>query len=241
MAHWASRGFVVAAADHWGLYLSDFIACPGKPTGPAQDLSRDVDAEIAALTNKTGGFSFLGTSIDMSRIGISGHSQGGQAAGSMGNKPNVQVVMPLSQLGTAAVTKSASTQSSMFVCGKADSVVQYSSSSSGYTATTTAKKRLVGITAANHLDVTDLCKEKNDKGRYGIQVASDNGVCGVLLGALVTLAQCGTMPDPAKGPAITSYVTGAALEETLQCQDRSAAFSALKTKYPEVSDFLQSP
>jgi dienelactone hydrolase len=241
MSRWASRGFIVLAADHWGLYLSDFIACPGKPAGPVQDLNRDVDAMLAAMNAKSGDFSFLGSSIDLTRLAISGHSQGGQAAGSMGNKANVQVVLPFSQLGSAAVTKSAATKSAMFVCGKNDSVTQFSSSSAGYTASTTAKKRLVGITGADHLDVTDLCVEKNNQGKYAIQVALDNNVCGPLLAVLAGLAKCGTMPDSTKGPAITNYASAAALEETLHCQDRSAAFSSLKTKYPEVSDFLQSP
>jgi predicted dienelactone hydrolase len=241
MTHWASRGFVVVAADHWGLYLSDFIACPGAPKGPAQDLNRDVDAILAAMTSKAGGFSFLGTSLDATRLAISGHSQGGGAASSMGNKANVQVVLPLSELGTAGVVTSATTKSAMFVCGKADSVTQFSSTQAGYAATTLPKKRMVGITAADHLDVTDLCVEKNSQGKYAIQVAQDNAVCGPVLALLAGLAHCGTMPDPTKGPAITNYVTGAALEETLLCQDRTAAFATLKTKFPEVSDFEQSP
>jgi hypothetical protein len=242
MAHWASRGFVVVAADHWGLYLSDFIACPGKPTGPAQDLNRDVDALIAGMTAKSGGFAFLGSSIDMGRIGIGGHSQGGLAAGSMGNKTNVQVVLPFAQLGSAAVTMSANTKSALFVCGKNDSVTQFSASQTGYNNTRTAKKRLVGITAGNHMDVTDLCAEKNSMGKLAIQVASEAGVCNpVTLGLLAGLAQCGTMPDATKGPAIVNYASAAALEETLHCQDRAAAFSSLRSKFPQVSDFVQSP
>jgi hypothetical protein len=152
------------------------------------------------------------------------------------------VVLPVAQLGSTAVAKSASTKSAMFICGKNDSVTQFSSSVSGYNATTTPKKRLVGITAGNHLDVTDLCVEKNNQGKYAIQVALDNNVCNaVTLGILAGLAACGTMPDPKKGPAITNYASTAALEETLHCQDRAAAFASLKTKFPEVSDFQQSP
>jgi predicted dienelactone hydrolase len=242
MSHWASRGFVVVAADHWGLYLSDFIGCPGRPASVAQDLPRDVDALIQGMTAKSGGFAFLGSSIDMTRIGIGGHSQGGQAAGSMGNKTNVQVVLPFAQLGSAAVTMSSSTKSALFLCGKDDSVTTFSASQSGYSATRTAKKRLVGITAGNHMDVTDLCAEKNSQGKLAIQVAAENLVCNPLtLTVLAGLAQCGTMPDPTKGPAITKYVSVAALEETLHCQDRSAAFKSLRTRYPEVSDFMESP
>jgi len=118
----------------------------------------------------------------------------------------------------------------------------FSASQSAYTATRTAKKRLIGIALGNHMDVTDLCAEKNSQGKLAIQVAADNGVCNPLaLVILAGLAQCGTMPDPTKGPAIANYVSAAALEETLHCQDRSAAFGSLRTKYPEVSDFMESP
>jgi dienelactone hydrolase len=241
MAHWASRGFVVIAADHWGSYLSDFIGCPGKPTGPAQDLNRDVDALLSAMTNKTGDLAFLGSSIDMTRVGISGHSLGGQAAANSGNKPNVQVVMPIAQLGAQGVKSSTSTQQALFVCGMNDAVNNYTTATkAGYNATT-IKKRLVGITAANHLDVTDLCVEKNNQGKPAIQVAQENGVCNVvLLGIVAGLAQCGAMPDPTQGPKITNYVTMAALEETLHCKDRSAAFSSLQSGYPAVGEFLQT-
>ncbi len=235
MTHWASRGFVVVAADHWGLYLSDFIGCPGKPASVAQDLARDVDALIQGMTEKSGGFAFLGASIDMTRIGIGGHSQGGQAAGSMGNKTNVQVVLPFAQLGSAAVTMSSNTKSSLFLCGKADTVTMFSASQAGFNATRTTKKRLVGIAAGNHMDVTDLCAEKNSEGKLAIQVAAENLVCNPLtLTVLAGLAQCGTMPDPTKGPAIAKYVSVAALEETLHCQDRSAAVDG--HQFPRKSD-----
>ena len=47
MTHWASRGFVVIAADHPGLKLGDVltIACPDDPSGE-RDLERDVDGML---------------------------------------------------------------------------------------------------------------------------------------------------------------------------------------------------
>jgi predicted dienelactone hydrolase len=241
MVHWASRGFVVIAADHWGSYLSDFVGCPGRPTGPAQNLDRDLDGLIAALTGRAGDLSFLGSAVDMSRVGVSGHSLGGQAADAASLKPNVRVVIPIAQLGGAGVRASTSIESALFLCGMTDSVNNYTTATkAGYNAST-MKKRLVGITGGGHLDVTDLCVEKNNQGKAAIQVAQENGVCNALLLPIVAgLAQCGAMPDPSKGREITIYATTAALEETLHCRDRSQAFASMRTKYPEVGEFLEA-
>lgn len=241
MTQWASRGFIVIAADHWGMYLSDVISCPGRPSGPGEDRNRDVDAMIAALTNKTGDLAFLGSTVDVTRLGISGHSMGGQGAGNNAAKPGVRVVIPIAQLGGGGV-RASNVESALFVCGMNDSVNNYTTATkAGYNATTVKKKRLVGITAANHLDVTDLCVERNSEGKPAIQVARENGVCSQLALAVVAgLAQCGNMRDPTQGPGITNYVTTAALEEVLHCRDHSASFAALKSKFSAVGEFLES-
>lgn len=93
----------------------------------------------------------------------------------------------------------------------------------------------MGIKDAGHIDVTDLCKEKTPMGRTGIQVAADVGVCGALI--LSGLAQCGGDPMATEvSPSIVNYATTAALEETLHCKNRDAAFNALRTKFPQVSE-----
>jgi len=246
MTTWASRGFIAVAADHPGLFLTDFLAAPfgipdGCPagTGISQNLSGDVNAEISGLTNKTGGFAFLGSSVDMSRIGMGGHSQGASNAASFASTmPNVQVDLPLADLG--GTTASGSSLKSVLVAGgMSDSVVNYSSDMSAYSGSTAAIKRLVGITGGDHLDVTDLCMDVNSSGQSAIQVASQYGVCGA--STLANLAKCGTLSPTSVGPQITNYVTTAALEETLHCQDRSAAFSALQSKFSQVGAFQHTP
>jgi dienelactone hydrolase len=237
MTQWASRGFVVVAPDHPGLYLTDVLACVS--SGISQNLSRDVDAVIDGMTNKSGDFAFLGSSVDMTRIGLSGHSAGAQAAAQFGNKPNVQIDMPLADYGGQPVTGSM-IKSVLVVSGMSDSVVAYSSDVAAYGASP-SPKRLVGITGGDHIDVTDLCWVKNSKGETGIQVASRLGVCGgATVAFLATIAQCGSI-DPKVGSLITNYVTTAALEETLHCVNRDAAFSALQTKFPQVGDFQHDP
>jgi hypothetical protein len=243
MTQWASRGFIAVAADHPGLFLTDFLAsfsagaCKG--TGITQSLGTDVDAEIAGLTNKTGGFAFLGSSVDMSRIGMGGHSQGAANAATFGSKPNVQVDIPLADLG-GSVVSSSSVKSALFMGGSVDTVVPYSSDTNAYSGSTLVPlRRVVGIAGGDHLDVIDLCMDVNNNGKTGIQVATMYGVCGASY--LASLAKCGTLSPAKLGPEIVNYVTTAALEETLHCTNRDAAFSGLKAKYPQVSDFQHTP
>jgi predicted dienelactone hydrolase len=248
MVQWASRGFVVVATDHAGLFLTDFLvtsslgSCTGG-TGVAygsQNLSADVDAMIAALTNMTGDFgTVLGSHVDMSRIGVSGHSQGAQNAAQFSTKPNVEVDMPLADLGGTVPSATAALKSVVVIGGTSDSVVPFSSDMSAYSGSTAPTKRLVGITNADHLDVTDLCWETNSAGQTAIEAANQYGVCGV--GLLDALAKCGTLSPPTLGPAIVNYATTAALEEALHCQDRSAAFSGLQSKFPEVGTYEHTP
>lgn len=59
---------------------------------------------------------------------------------------------------------------------------------------------------------------------------------------LAALAQCGGDAVATEAsPLIVNYATTAALEETLKCQNRDAAFSALQMKFPAVSEFLHTP
>ncbi len=247
MVQWASRGFVVVATDHAGLYLTDFLVtsslggCTGG-TGIAygsQNLSADVDAMIAALTSPAGDFGLLAGHVDMSRIGMSGHSQGAQNAAQFASKPHVAVDMPLADLGGTVPTQTSELKSVLVMAGTSDSVVAFSSDTSAYSGSTAPTKRLVGITGGDHLDVTDLCWETNAAGQTAIEAANQYGVCGV--GLLDALAKCGTLSPPTIGPAIVNYATTAALEETLHCQDRASAFSMLQSKYSEVGTYMHSP
>jgi predicted dienelactone hydrolase len=238
MVTWASRGFVVVAADHPSMYLTDFIGCNANKI--AQDLPRDVTATVAAMTGKTGDFAFLGTSIDMSRIGISGHSQGGGAAASLATQPNVQVDMPLAPLGGTAPV-STTLKSTLVAAGQQDTIVTYPSDQQSYSGTNAATKRLVGIAGGDHLNVTDLCWEKNDMGKNSIEVGLAHNVCGGAgINLLNLLFKCGTV-DPNLSIKIINYVTTAALEETLHCQDRTAVWSGLKTMFPAIGDYQHAP
>jgi hypothetical protein len=252
-ALWASRGFVVVAGDHPNLYLADYLAgngCGQNP--PALDLSGDVDSEIQALVTPTGDLMFLSGHIDMTRVGLAGHSAGAYNVAQFSGKPNVQLVMPLA--GTHSVDMSSTLKEVLFVSGIADSVLSYKQPQTGvggllYPGTDTdaysaspgppaVKKRLVGITGGGHLVVTDLC-HKNAQGMTDLEVANAHGVCGASNLIALNLADCGTV-DPVKGIQVVDDVTTSALEETLMCQNRDARWSTLMMRDSLVGDFHEA-
>jgi len=72
MAHWASRGFIVMAADHPGLNLADQItSCPAIPN-VSNTLGAEVDTEMYALKTPTGAFAPRTTSPGQRQAGRTG-------------------------------------------------------------------------------------------------------------------------------------------------------------------------
>jgi predicted dienelactone hydrolase len=242
MTQWASRGFIVAAADHLGEYLLDFTAglCGGGGSGAPGNFNGDIDAELAAMTNKTGDFAFLGNSIDMTRVGIGGHSMGAGTVAGASTKPNVQVIILLAELGGSPIAMSSTLKSSLVMGGMVDTVTQWSADLSAYSGSPTPK-RLVGITGGDHLDVTDICSQTNAAGETSIQVGVKNNVCA--LGIVNGLAHCGSMKDPKQGPEIVNYVSTAVLETTLHCIDRSASLvdATVMGKFSAIGAYQHSP
>ncbi|MFI5306632.1 MAG: alpha/beta hydrolase family protein [Polyangiales bacterium] len=262
-AQWASRGFVVIAADYPGLGLADQLA-PGCGLGQSglQDVSGDADAQLQGLTSGSGDFAFIKDHVDVTRVAIVGHSQGGCMAAQMSRVAGVQMIMPLDSSTSTSVGPLL--ESIMYVSGMDDTVIGYSTALIGNsvcpanplpaTSDTDAYsqspgppdvkvKRLVGIKGGGHLVPTDLC-ETNAAGRNAVQEAEADGVCGVdtagILG-LPTLADCGVAGfDWKAGVHAVGYATTAALEETLLCKDRSAVFASLSTQ-PLIGDFQHTP
>lgn len=231
VTHWASRGFVVVAADHPGLKLGDLLAMSCGGSAPAQALSADLDAEIAALGAPSGDLAFLASHIDMTRLAIGGHSAGASAAAGAASKPGVRTV--ISMAGNRATT----TGSSLYLGGLTDGVVSWGQVKTAYDGAA-KPRRLVGIANGGHLTFSDLCETKNASGKDLLQVASDYQICGAQLAGF--LFDC----DPAyiDGPAgwtIVNYASSAVLEETLQCQP-AASLSSIMSTYSDVAEYNEA-
>ena len=239
VTHWASRGFVVVAADHPGLDLGDFIGgiC-GEPTSGSQDLSGDLDAEIAALAASppTGQLAFLAGHVDPTRVAIAGHSAGANAAAAATTKPGVQVAIVLA--GNAAATAAPHLASTLYMGGESDAVVSWSSVQSAWSGSP-KPRRLVGIANAGHLVFSDLCQIQNAAGQNILTVAQDDQVCGANLAGF--LFDCNaSYVDGQTGWDVTDYATSVVLESTLQCATGLPDLSTIMQALPAVQTYQQA-
>lgn len=234
MVHWASRGFVVVAADHPGLKLGDLLGSACGAGNVAQDLDGDLERVLAAVQGRGDALAFLGDRQDGTRVGMAGHSAGGAAIASWGDR--AAVLVPLAAGGTQA---GATLRSTLVMGGTADSVVDYGAQQDGY-GTSPSPKRLVGIAEGGHLGFSEICSLANAAGDDLLEVATAAGVCGAQFAGL--LFQCS--PDliaDADAWAIIDYATTAAFEETLQCRDATAAFDAIAARFDGVAEYLSMP
>lgn len=230
--HWASRGFVVVAADHPGLELHDMLAqaCGGSP--PAQDLSGNLDALIGALAAPAGDLAFLAGHVDATRIAVTGHSAGGSAAAAAAGKPGVQAV--ISMAGASATASSTTLRSSLYMGGSVDSIVSFGQVKTAYQGSA-KPHRLVGVKNAGHLNFSDLCDTKNAAGQDLLAIAKADGVCGANLAGFLFDCDPSHLAGPT-GWSVINYATSAVLEQTLQCQP-ATDLHAHETADPNVSEY----
>ncbi len=228
MEHWASRGFVVVAADHPGLYLGDAL-----DFNLSNDLPGDVGTLLGALAAPAGDLAFLEGRIDMTHIGLSGHSAGGGAIEDLGGTPGVRVLIPLAAGGT---TPAATLESTLVMGGLNDKVIDYSNQVDGYNSSA-ATKRLVGVGNTGHLLPTDLCWMTTAAGQDIVETATMYGIKNANLAS--GLFDC---PEDQLSQElsreIVNYATTAAFEEKLLCKAGSP-FADLQAKYPDVADFQE--
>src|SRR6185503_15420116 len=126
MTQWASRGFVVVAADYPGMFLADMLAgtldCR-LPTTGLQDVPGDIASQVRALTMASGNLAFLADHLDMTRVGLSGHSHGACITATLNTIANVRILV--SMAGSAPTEPSDSLRALMYLGGIEDKVVGY--------------------------------------------------------------------------------------------------------------------
>jgi alpha-beta hydrolase superfamily lysophospholipase len=229
MEHWASRGFVVLAADHPGLFLGDLLDFDTAE----RDLDGDLNALVSAAKQASGDLAFLNGRADTARVAMAGHSAGGGAVQARG--ADAAVLMPLAAGGTKAGAKLVST---LVMAGQADKVVAYADTVKGYDASP-KKKRLLGVAKAGHLFPSALCWLENDGGANIFEVAQQYGVKNASLAGL--LFDCpADQPGPTELRAVVNFATAATLEETLHCT-LGDPFGDVKERFPQVGEFRYEP
>ena len=213
MEHWASRGFIVASADHPGLWLSDLLGnfCGVPPSG-GQDLLGDLKAVLNGFNSRVEGLNFLAGKVNLDRVAVIGHSAGGGAATAASNLDGVQVV--ISMAGNSP-TKASDLKAALFLGGMTDSVVAFSQTQAAYK-NTTAPRRLVGIADGAHLVFSDICEITNTEGKDLVQIATEAGVCGTQFASFLFDCAASTIPAKDAGKIIKSATTWE-LERHLHC------------------------
>jgi hypothetical protein len=228
MEHWASRGFVVVAADHPGLYLADALDFKLGASLPA-----NVQTILDALEQPAGDLAFLAQRLDRTRIGLVGHSAGGNGIRGFGQAPGVRVLIPLAAGG---VDPASPPESTLIMGGKIDKVVNYSGQKKGYDEAVPTR-RLVGLDNAGHLFPTDLCWMSNASGQNIVQTATQYQIKNAnLASGLFDCPEGGLGRERARD--IVNHATTAALEEKLACRPGDP-FQGFQETHPEVAEFLQ--
>jgi hypothetical protein len=231
MTHLASRGFVVLAADHPGLYLGDLLQFKF-----GAKVTSDLQTILSALKSEAPELNFLQGKLALDHIGLIGHSAGGNAVASLSGLEGVEFVVPMAAGGTQ---NGPDLKGSLIMGAVNDKVVAYSRQQSGFNASP-SPKRLVGIANAGHLAFSDLCALKNGDGEDMVTVAKNYKIANA---GFATGLWDGCAPgqiDPAKARVIVNYTVAAGAEEVLQCVDRSDSFKSLKGRYKEVTEFKEA-
>jgi pimeloyl-ACP methyl ester carboxylesterase len=235
VTHWASRGFVVVAADHPGLVLGDLLAMACGSTPPAQNLGADLDRLFAAIAAPAGDLAFLAGRVDSTRVAVTGHSAGGNAAAAASTRAGVHVVIPMASVRSTMA--SADLKSSLFFAGTLDSIASPGQVKNAWLASP-APRRYVAIEDGGHLAFSDLCATKNAAGQDLLAIAQAHDVCGAqLAGFLFDCAPANI--DARLGWDIINYASTAVLEASLQCQPQRD-LAAIKARFPQVSDYAQA-
>ena len=221
MEHWASRGYVVIAADHPGLFLQDLLSslC-GEGSGPSQDLGEDINDLLAAFSQDDPALSFVSPWVDLERIAVLGHSAGASAAAGAASHPGVRVIGSLA--GNRSVTADDGLQASLFMGGMADSVVRFDRTEEAYLSSA-GPRHLLGIADAGHLIFSDICQITNAADQNLIEIATEAGVCGTEFASF--LFDCSASVLPAEqGQALVRAATTWVLEKELHCKDQVQDF-----------------
>lgn len=232
--HWASRGFVVIAADHPYIQLKDVLASPLGPIGIGlANQSRDVKQILAALRAKDTVFAEFLPYLDLSRLAVVGHSAGGRAVGQLLKDDDVLVGIALASSISFDGTQSIA---SLSMAADRDGVGSYQRSLEAHDAST-GRAQFIGLKNAGHLAFTDICALNREQGGI-LQVAVDAGIN--VPDIVQRLGYDGCADDYLSykaGWQVINAATSLVLEDVLFCQiDRLDQLKELATELDGIAD-----
>lgn len=260
MTHWASRGFVVVAADHPGIRLKDLLASIGAGMlgnlggggGVASGQAPEARAMLEELAKTQGDLAFLKGHIDMEKVGLVGHSAGGGAVSGLGDIADVIVIYAAG----GSIVDAPRAKSMMSLMGATDGVA--GADPAGYTASNTATKRFVSLGKGGHLVGGNLCtmRDPADPMKDIVDLAEEYKLGGVLAavpGALravfgMLFDGCNELADDdepfiaaSRGIELMNYATSGAFEEVLHCSNTAKRLTDMpKTYGKDVADYQET-
>ncbi len=236
MTHWASRGFIVIAANHPQIQLSDILN-NGIFSVLFANQALDLKYLIEEVHNpdKLQQFSQV---MDSQRIGVIGHSAGAIALENAASSEGVQVIIP--QAGNTEIKSGDDLQSIMVMGAYQDSVIDYSGQVASFEQSSAAKKRLVGVANAGHMLFSEICAVKQPEG--GIFAVAE--IYNVKVPSIIKrFASDGCSLDqipPNTGIDLVTFVTTAAFEETLKCStSASQQLNIAQSLFENIATFKQ--
>mmetsp|Transcript_126706 Transcript_126706/g.253230 ORF Transcript_126706/g.253230 Transcript_126706/m.253230 type:complete len:402 (+) Transcript_126706:54-1259(+) len=232
--HWASRGFVVVAADHPGIQLFDLLGIVDGRLPPRTNQQSDVRGILNALqTNIPKELAILSGHLDWQRVAVVGHSAGGFAANDLGDVADVLIPM-----AGFAPKSGKRVKSVLVLAARNDTIVPYPKEIQAYAQVSLVPRRFASVDALGHLFCSDLCWIGASAGGI-VQIALDHGISAAKLFSSLGANGCAYLNkksgtqylEPQCGWAFVNYASSGVLEETLRCDSGMAAkLSAMKNE-----------
>ncbi len=199
--HLASRGYVVVATEHVGRSVGDLLPCLFQPPVEGCELSFD-DPAIADLgllidwAESAADDGFLAGTFDMERIGVFGHSAGGDSTVTYGDiDERIDAIFPMS--GREVVTRDLPV---VFIAGECDGAVPAESTAA---AAATSGAPYVEVAGAGHLAFSNLCDL--DLTALAAPLVGRDDVNPIFLDMITTLGTDGCPPTPPIVEGCTTY------------------------------------
>ena len=223
--HWASRGYVVVAADHPGRRMQDILPCmfsPAldgcgvEPSDPGPNQIKDVLDWVEQDED---------FDLDPTRIAMTGHSAGAATTAAVGEDEDFDVLLPMA----SAVSVDSQTPT-LLISGDCDAYAPEG-------ALLAAGEELLMVHGAGHLAFADFCEL--ELGAFADELAVRDDINRTFLQLLRDLATDGCPGYEPQSPDCEVYFDLPASKEIIRYATTAALDHHLREEGPGVEDLWE--